>query len=92
MLQALHTDKWQFHPELAVSSLRAIDVPLDLNDEWHRMVDELRDEMEVDDDLPGVAHLQSLTLLRPDAWAISWSKRQVLLLELTRAHGLGQYY
>ena len=64
-----------------MSSLRALDVPIDMHDSWNRMVDEL-DEMETDDDdQPGV-----LTRLRPDAWAVSWGKRQVLLLELTRAH------
>ena len=31
-------------------------------------------------------HPQDLSRLRPDAITISWSKRQVLLLELTRAH------
>jgi FixJ family two-component response regulator len=80
-LQAHNVARWQFHPELAVSSLRALDVPIDMHDSWNRMVDEL-DEMEMDDDdLTGV-----LARLRPDAWAISWGKRQVLLLELTRAH------
>ena len=81
MLQAHNVARWQFHQELAVSSLRAIEVPLDMHDTWHRMVDEL-DEMEMDDDdLTG-----ALARLRPDAWAISWGKRQVLILELTRAH------
>ena len=80
-LQAHNVARWQFHPELAVSSLRALDVPIDMHDSWNGMVDEL-DEMETDDDdQPGV-----LTRLRPDAWAVSWGKRQVLLLELTRAH------
>ena len=85
MLQTHNVCRWQFHPELAVGSLRAIDVPLDLHDAWNRMVDEL-DEMDIDDDLTGDENLQALARLLPDAWAISWGKRQVLLLELTRAH------
>ena len=85
MLKTHSVDRWQFHPELAVSSLRAIDVPLDLLDPWNRMVDEL-DEMDIDDDPTGDENSQVLTRLRPDVWAISWSQRQVLLLELTRAH------
>jgi hypothetical protein len=47
------------------------------------MVDELD---EADDTDQEVDHLHPLARLRPDIWAISWSKRQVLLLELTRAN------
>jgi hypothetical protein len=83
MLQTQFNSQWHFHPELAVSSLRAIDVPLDLHGPWHRMVDELD---EADDTDQEVDHLHPLARLRPDIWAISWSKRQVLLLELTRAN------
>jgi hypothetical protein len=89
VLQAHIIARWQFHPELAVSSLRAIQVPLDMLDPWNRMVDELDelDEMEMnDEDLTGVEHVQTLSRLRPDAFAVSWCKRQVLLLELIRAH------
>jgi hypothetical protein len=40
-----------------------------------------------DEDLTGVEHhVQTLSRPRPDACAVSWCKRQVLLLELTRAH------
>lgn len=74
----------EFHPELTASSLRAIDVPLDQHRAWNRMVDDELDEMKTDDDLADVENLQALARLRPDAWVISWSKRQVLLLELTR--------
>jgi hypothetical protein len=58
-------------------------------DPWNRMVDELDelDEMEMnDEDLTGVEHVQTLSGLRPDAFAVSWCQRQVLLLALTRAH------
>jgi hypothetical protein len=49
VLQAHNVARWQFHPELAISSLRAIQVPLDMLDPWNRMVDELdeMDEMEI---------------------------------------------
>ena len=61
--------------------------PLDLLDTWNNVVDALE---EPDDDTDEIMmehdHLQDLSRLRPDAIAISWSNRQVLLLELTRAH------
>jgi hypothetical protein len=81
-----HSGTWHFHPELAVNSLRAIEIPLDLHDTWNRMVDEIDEEMEVDDELVNGEPAHPLARLRPDCWAISWSRRQVLLLELTRAH------
>jgi len=85
MLQTHAAGRWQFHPGLSVGRLRAIDVPLDLYDAWNRMVDEL-EERDMDVDPTGDENLQTLTRLRPDAWALSWGQRQVLLLELTRAH------
>ena len=79
----------EFHPELAVGRLRAIDVPLDLYDQWNRMVDEL-DDMDIDRGRrpDRDENTQALALLRPDAWGIAFSKQhwQVLLLELTRAN------
>ena len=85
MLKTHSIGRWQFHAELAVGSLRAIDVPLDMYDAWNNMVDAL-EEMAPDDDMADVERPQVLARLRPDAFAISWSKRQILLLELTRAH------
>ena len=49
------------------------------------MVDAL-EELGPDADRSGAERPQVLERLRPDAYAISWSKQQVLLLELTRAH------
>lgn len=77
--------RWQIHVETPVSSLRAIDVPLDLYDTWNRMVDDL-EEVDSNVDSTDLNSQQVLARLRPDAWAISWGKRQVLLLEFTRAH------
>ena len=71
--------------ETPVSSLRAIDVPLDMYAIWNRMIDDL-EEIESDADMTETNSQQVLARLRPDAWAVSWGKRQVLLLELTRAH------
>ena len=83
--QAHSEGQWQFHIEVAVSSLRAIPVPLDLYDMWSRLIDDL-EEPDSNTDRPQESHLQDLSRLRPDAGAISWGNRQVLLPELTRAH------
>ena len=81
-----HTQgRWHIFTETPVSSLRAIDVPLDLYNTWNRMVDEL-EEWVSENNTSGGDRQPRLGRLRPDAWAVSWSKRQVLILELTRAY------
>ena len=54
-------------------------------DIWNRMIDEL-EESELEADGLGRQQVLQVACLRPDAWAISWSSRQTLLLELTSAH------
>ena len=85
-LLRVHTaGNWQLHVETPVYALRAIEVPSDLYHMWNRMIDELEDDnpdrVPTDSD-----HQQTIGRLRPDGWALSWSRRQVLILELTRAH------
>ena len=58
---------------------------LDLYDICNRMIDDL-EEVDSNVDSTDLNSQQVLARLRPDAWAISWGKRQVLLLEFTRAH------
>ena len=41
--QAPSEGRWQFHIEVAVSSLRATPVPLDLYDVWNRLIDDLEE-------------------------------------------------
>ena len=74
-LQAHSTGRWQLHRESTVSSLRAIQVPLDLLDTWNNMVDAL-EEPDYDTDAIMIEHdhPEGLSRLRPDAIAISWSK------------------
>jgi hypothetical protein len=48
------------------------------------MVDEL-DEAGMDIDQTEDNDVPALARLRPDIWAVSWCKRKVLILELTRA-------
>ena len=75
--QAHSTGRWQLHrdSESTVSSLRAIQVPLDLLDTWNNMVDAL-EEPDYDTDAIMIEHdhPEGLSRLRPDAIAISWSK------------------
>ena len=52
---------------------------------WNRLIDYL-EEPYSDTDKLEEDQLHDLLLLQPDAWAISWGNRQVLLLELNRAH------
>lgn len=66
--QARSAGRWQCHIEIAVSSLRAIQAPLDLLDMWNRMVDALEepdanntDGIITEGELP-----QDLSRLRPD--------------------------
>ena len=77
--QAHSKGRWQFHIEVAVSSLRAIPVPLDLYDMWNRLIDDLEGP-DSNTDSPQEEHPQDLSRLRADALAISWVNRQVLVL------------
>ncbi|MFM7712276.1 MAG: hypothetical protein ACKO7A_05950, partial [Microcystis sp.] len=92
-----HSEEWQIYRELCVSSLRVINTPQDLFDMWNRVVDDLEEtdyEPDIgdnsDDGMEDGENTRSMGRLRPDAWGISWSRRQVLILELTRAHDLRQ--
>ena len=85
---------WHIHVEIPVYGLRAIDTPEHLKHEWHRMVDKIEgigaeaeaEEGSVLEEQDFAGNQQVLERLRPDAWAISWGRRQVLMLELTWAH------
>jgi len=92
-----HSAEWQIYRELCVSSLRAIDTPQDLFDTWNRFVDDLEETdfepgevVASDDEMESGENQHSMGRLRPDGWGISWSRKQVLILELTRAHDLRQ--
>ena len=82
-LRAHTRGKWHFYVETPVSQLRPIDVPLDMYDVWNRLIDAMEDIDPVE--VSETDSHQVLARLRPDIWAVSWSARQVLLLELTRA-------
>jgi len=62
-----HPLNWQIHTETPVSSLRAIDTPLDLYDTWNRMVDAL-EETDSEDNMEDAEHPQVMGRLRPDGY------------------------
>jgi len=75
--------KWQVVREITVAGLLGLQAPVDRRDEWCRAWDALHDEaLEVTGDAVGPA---GLLRKRPDAAAIHWSGRVLLLLEFTRA-------
>ena len=75
--------KWQVVREITVAGLLGLQAPVDRRDEWCRAWDALHDEaLEVTGDAVG---LSGLLRKRPDAAAIHWSGRVLLLLEFTRA-------
>jgi len=75
--------KWQVVRELTVSGLLGLSAPVDRRDEWCRVWDMLTEE---DLDVTGdPVFLAGLLRKRPDAMAVHWSGRVLLLLEFTRA-------
>ena len=75
--------KWQVVRELTVAGLLGLPTPVNRRDEWCRVWDEMTEE---DLDFTGdPVHLAGLLRKRPDAMAVHWSDRVLLLLEFTRA-------
>ena len=79
------TKQWVIAVEQTVSGLLGLEQPEEHIDAWQRAWDEISDpdlEGEGDDELADVE--AGLQRKRPDAWAVSWDKRCVLILEFTR--------
>jgi len=75
--------KWQVVRELTVAGLLGLAAPVDRRDEWCRVWDAVSDD---DFDVAGdPEQLMGMLRKRPDAIAIDWSGRVLLLLEFTRA-------
>ena len=77
------TSGWIFAIEQTVAGLQGLPQPADLLDDWQRAWDEVADaDLEVEgehDDADAATQRK-----RPDAWAVSWDKRVLLILEFTR--------
>jgi ribonuclease HI len=84
------TKQWVIAVEQTVSGLLGLEQPEEHIDAWQRAWDEISDpdlEGEGDDELADVE--AGLQRKRPDAWAVSWDKRCVLILEFTRPNDWG---
>jgi hypothetical protein len=83
---------WQVYRELTVEDLMVVQAPLDLRDEWMRMCDEVTNEdiggLEEDEEgeTNGLSGAGSVRRKRPDAIAVNWGRRQLVILEFTRAY------
>ena len=83
------TKGWTFAIEMTVAGLQGLPQPEDRIAEWQRAWDEMTDlhlegeEVQTDADME--AHRK-----RPDAWAVSWDKRRLLILEFTRPNDRGE--
>ena len=77
------TSGWTLAIEQTVAGLQGLPQPADLLDDWQRAWDEVADE-----DLEGEGEQDDVDAAtprkRPDAWAVSWDKRVLLILEFTR--------
>jgi hypothetical protein len=84
------TKQWVIAVEQTVSGLLGLEQPEEHIDAWQRAWDEISDpdlEGEGDDELADAE--AGLQRKRPDAWAVSWDKRCVLILEFTRPNDWG---
>ena len=83
------TKGWIIIAEQTVAGLQGLPQPEDRIAEWQRAWDEMTDrhlegeEVQADDDM--AAHRK-----RPDAWAVSWENRRLLILEFTRPNDRGE--
>ena len=80
--------RWRIFPETQVDALRGIDVPSDIFDDWHRMCDGLEEDLGALEVEGEDSALPVLGKKRPDAVALNHARRQVLILEFTRAYDL----
>ncbi len=66
-----------------VAGLLDLPQPEDQIEEWQRAWDEIED-MHLEDEGESVDDDAAFRRKRPDAWAVSWDKRYLLILEFTR--------
>jgi hypothetical protein len=79
------TKKWIIAVEHTVSGLLGLEQPEEHIDVWQRAWDEISDldlEGEGDDEVADAE--VGIQRKRPDAWAVNWDKRCVIILEFTR--------
>ena len=79
--------KFHICVEQTVDGLRGLPQPEDQIKEWQQALDELTDvQLEVqEEDTEGIIQRK-----RPDAWAVSWGGRCLLIMEFTRPNDRGE--
>jgi hypothetical protein len=77
------TNGWVVAVEQTVAGLQGLLQPEARLDEWQRTWDEVADEhLEGEEELNDTD--RAIQRKRPDAWAVSWDKQRLLILEFTR--------
>jgi len=79
------TKGWIIVTEQTVAGLMGMQQPPERVDEWQRAWDELTDVHLEGEEAPAPDDTDAATLRkRPDAWAVSWKQRHLLIMEFTR--------
>jgi ribonuclease HI len=77
------TNEWIIVTEQTVEGLQGLPQPEEQIDAWQRAWDEVTNELLEGEEGPADADT-AVRRKRPDAWAVSWKKRRLLILEFTR--------
>ena len=78
-------ERWVIGKELTVVGLQGLNPPSNRLDEWYRAMDEMTEEqLEAEVEEEAASSLDSMLRKRPDAWAVSWEKRKLFIMEFTR--------
>ncbi len=83
-----HQNRWTIAVEQTVAGLQGLSQPEDRTDDWQRAVDEIAD-IHLEGEGEQTDADAAIQRKRPDAWAVSWKERRLLILEFTRPN-LGQ--
>ena len=82
------TKAWMITTEKTVAGLQGLPQPEDCLGDWQRAWDEMVDaHLEGGED--GEGRAEDIQRKRPDAWAINWSRRRLVILEFTRPNDQG---
>jgi len=82
------TKAWTVTVEQTVAGLQGLPQPEDCIGDWQRAWDEVADA-HLEGGEEGESRDEEIQRKRPDAWAINWSKRHLVILEYTRPNDRG---
>jgi hypothetical protein len=83
------TTGWTIVTEQTVAGLQGLPQPEEQIDAWQRAWDEV-DDMHLEGEEVQADADMAAQRKRPDAWAVSWEKRRLLILEFTRPNDRGE--